>query len=40
MLNQTKESADTKILVRDKSMVNIEAVAKFIGLVDCCVKIA
>ena len=40
MLNQTKKGADTKILVTDKSMVNIESVAKFIGLVDCCVKIS
>ena len=40
MLTQTKENTDTKNLVTDQSMVIIEAVlvAKFIGLVDCCVK--
>ena len=35
-----KKSANTKILVRDQSMLKIEAVAKFTGLVYCCVKIS
>ena len=32
MLNQIKESSDTKNLVTDKNMVNIEAVARTVGI--------